>query len=262
MPEETLLSIEIKNTQPVELDDLTAALSGIAEEYKRHVLFGEQPSEFREVKLFVKEMRGGSIIADLVTYGPLVFPFIVQANEIVEFTKHLKRCYDYLLARNQEKPANLEKADLVNLSKIVEPIAKDNGAQINIATAHFHSPVQITINSLEANAAQNRIKREIELLQEPVTGVHEKVLLYWYQARNDPKSQAGDRAIIESISRSSVKAVFANESVKARMLLADDNPFTHAYVTDVAVETVKDRPALYRILNVHEKLDKPTDGTA
>jgi len=127
-------------------------------------------------------------------------------------------------------------------------------ARFNVA-----APIQITLNSLEANAAQNTAKREIELLHEPITGTKEKVLLYWYQARNDPRSQAGDRAIIESIYRGPVKAVFMNENVKAKMLLDTPNPFTHAYVVDVSVETVRDRPALYRILNVHEVIEKPSE---
>lgn len=36
---------------------------------------------------------------------------------------------------------------------------------------------------------------EINLMKEPISGIKEKVLLHWYQARNDPKSKAGDKAI-------------------------------------------------------------------
>jgi hypothetical protein len=250
------LSIEIKNTQPIELSDLTESLIGFADEYKHHIAISDPTAQPEEIKLYVKEMRTGSIIADLIAIVPLTLPFVAEANHVIEFCQYLSRAYKYLTGKSREKP-EMEKADYLNLNRIVEPVAKDSGAQINIGTLNISAPVVFSLNSLEANAAQNAAKREIELLHEPVTGVKEKVLLYWYQARNDPRSQAGDRAIIESIYRGPVKAVFLNESIKAKMLLDTDNPFTHAYVVDVAVETVRDRPALYRILNVHEVIEKP-----
>jgi hypothetical protein len=260
MPDEITLSLEIKNSQPIELTDLTESLAGLAEEYKRRTALAEGVGIAEEVRLFVKEMKTGSIIAYLVTYAPLSLPFVEYTNHIVEFCKFLSTAYGYLTGKNREKP-DLEKADYINLSRIIEPIAKDASAQLNIGTLNFNAPVEINLNSLEANAAQNAAKREIELLHEPVTGVKEKVLLYWYQARNDPRSEAGDRAIIESIYRGPIKTVFLNESVKSKMLLAADNPFTHAYVVDVTVETVRGKPALYKILNLHEVIEKPSDET-
>jgi hypothetical protein len=40
--------------------------------------------------------------------------------------------------------------------------------------------------------------------------------------------------------------------------LEDDNPFRMAYLVDVAVETVNGRPILYKVLAVHEKLERLT----
>lgn len=63
--------------------------------------------------------------------------------------------------------------------------------------------------------------------------------------------------MIESIHPGAVKAVFANDNIRRSMLLGTENPFTHAYIVDVSVETVRGKPALYRILNVHDKVEKP-----
>ena len=262
MPDpEPRLHIEIKNVQPLELVDLNKSLLGIAEQYKRFVTSEGTPADAEEVKLYVSEIRSGSIIADLVSYSPLMLPFIENTVSILDFCKYLHAAYEYLLGKTREKPRQLEKIDYQALTNIVEPVAKDNGAQINIGAINVTNPVFINLNSLESNAVQNSAKREIEKLQEPVTGIKEKVLLYWYQARNDPKSEAGDRAIVESIYRGPVKAVFSNESIKTKMLLDMENPFTHAYVVDLAVETIRDKPALYRILDVHEKIDKPAEDS-
>jgi hypothetical protein len=259
---QTRLHIEIKNSQPIELIDLNKSLLGIAEEYKRFLSTSGSPADAEEIKLYVSEIRSGSVIADLVAFSPLLLPFVEQTVSILDFCKYLQAAYSYLLGKSSEKPQPLEKVDYQALTNIVEPIAKDGAGQMNIGAININQPViQITMNSIEANAAQNSAKREIEKLQEPVTGIKEKVLLYWYQARNDPKSEAGDRAIIESIYRGPVKTVFANESIKTKMLLDMENPFTHAYVVDVAVETIRGRPALYRILEVHDKIDKPAEDS-
>src|SRR6266446_3921643 len=154
MPNEIGLSIEIKNTQPIELVDLTESLIGFADEYKRHIAISDPSALPEEIKLYVKEMRTGSIIADLIAIAPLMLPFVADANHVIEFCEYLSRAYKYLTGRSREKP-EMEKADLLNLMRIVEPIAKDVGAQINVGTINVAAPIQITLNSLEANAAQN-----------------------------------------------------------------------------------------------------------
>jgi hypothetical protein len=99
--------------------------------------------------------------------------------------------------------------------------------------------------------------REIGMLREPVTGVHRNVVLSWYQAKKDMASHTGDRIIIESISLSPVKVLFDNDISKTQMLLGSDNPFLSAFRVDVAVETVNGKPVLYKILNVHERIEIP-----
>ena len=253
------LTIEIKNEVPVELTDLTKSFLGLADEYRRFVAKHEHPLVADDIRLYVKEIRPGSIIAVLQPYALLALPIVENSNTVIEFCGYLKTAYDYFTGKRREKPL-LEKANFNNLSNIIEPIAKDNGSQINITgTINFNAPVTLNINSLEANAAQNALQREIAALREPSTGIHEKVLLYWYQARNDPTSQKGDRSIIESVYPSSVKTVFATESVKAKMIYGEENPFKYAFVVDVAVETINGRPALYKIIAVYDKISEPLE---
>src|ERR1035438_647675 len=251
MPDNVKLTVEIKNQSPVELVDLTESLLSFADGYKRYFAKNDDPIVAQDVRLYVKEMRSGSIIADLIAQAPYALPLIENANTVFEFIEYLKRATDYLLGKSREKPA-LEKANYENFVRILEPVSKDSGSQLNIGAININNPqapITINLSSLESNAAQNAARRELEALKEPVTGMHEKVLLYWYQARNDPRSNRGDRAIIESIASGAVKAVFANESIKAKILSED--LFNLAYVVDVAVETIKGKPALYRILELH-----------
>jgi hypothetical protein len=259
--ESAVLTIEIQNKEPVELIDLTNSLLSLADEYKR--FSGRQDvADVTDVKLYIKEIRTGSIIADIVACAPGLLPYVGYATSIISFSTYLKKAYDFLMGHSTDKPDDLQKIDYENLSAFLEPIAKDNASQLNChATVNGNVTVNININSLEANAVQNKVKREISMMQEPIAGIKEKVLLYWYQARNDPKSKAGDKAVIESIQPTPVKVIFNNDSVKSQMIYGD-NPFTSAYVVDVEVETIRNKPALYKVISVQERIDKSPDPTS
>lgn len=250
--------VEISNRTPVQLIDLTQSLISFAKEYQ-----GFADSEFEgdyrtETHLYVKEIRTGSIITELVPYAAGLLPFLSDTNTVIGFVKHLKAAVDKL--RTPKEPGtktDLSRTTLTNIASIVDPIAKDNGSQINISGETINiAPVYLTVNSTDANIVQNQAARELALLRAPLVGLHENVVMYWYQARNDPTSKAGDKAIIESISSRPVKVVFATEKIKAEMLRLDENIFRHAFIVDVHVETVENRPMLYKVMQVHEEIER------
>ncbi len=260
MIDDSRLTIKICNSQLVELSDLSNSFSSFADEYKRHLTQDGVFALPDEVRLYVKEIRTGSIVADLVVLAPYVLPFVEYSKTIISFTEYLKTAYDYLIGKKTEKP-QLTKANYENLIGIVNPIAKDKSSQLNIKnTINGNVVVNINLNSIEANAAQNTAHREIDALIAPISGFREKVLLYWYQARNDPKSKTGDKAIVESVYDGPVKAIFDNDTLKEIMLLDAYNPFNLAYLVDLTVETIQGKPVIYKILKMHEKFSKPVEG--
>jgi len=251
--EEARLTIEIENKRPIELVDLTKSVLGFADEFQRHLAKEHPEVEAADVKLYIKEIHTGSVFADLVAVSPLLLQSISYLNTVISFSAHLKRAYDYLSGKTDDKPP-LEKTSYENLANIVEPIAKDHGSQLNIGTVN--GPVYVQVTSTEANAAQNSARREIEDLRSVESRLHEKVLLYWYQARGDASSTTGDKGVIESIADHPVKVICANDIIKAQMVLDNENPFKEAYIVDVVVETIKGKPALYKILTLHDKLPR------
>jgi hypothetical protein len=253
MADDATLRIEIKNRRPVEVGDFTSSLQALAEEFKSQIEARDPEIAAADVRLYVKEVRTGSIIAELVAIAPQTLQLVSYTNAVVGFYKHMKSAYDWLSGDAEQRPA-LDKQSLHNLSQIVEPVAKESGSQINIGVVH--GSLVLNVDSQRANAIQNRARKELEALAEPSKGVHEKVLLRWYQARGgDVKSKAGDRAIIESVSKVAVKTICANDAIKSQMILEEENPFREAYIVDVMVDTINGKPALYKILAVHDKFE-------
>lgn len=248
------LVVEIKNRDPVQLLDLTQALVSFAREFQTYADEALDGPYRAQTHLYVKEIRTGSIITELVANAAGLLPIVSDANTLIGFTKHLTVAINWLLHRTPEKnPPSISRSTVQNIGSIVEPIAKDSASQLIIHTETInHAPVFLTINSHDANALQNQIQRQLADWRAPATGMHEKVVMYWFQARNDAKSTAGDKAKIESISQRPVKVIFASEAIKAQMLAIDENIFTHAFIVDVQVETVENSPVLYKIVRVYE----------
>jgi hypothetical protein len=259
MNDECGLIFEIKKDKPVELIDLTNSLFGVADEYRRFLIKEGGPPAAEEIKLYVKKISSSNIVAELITASPGLLPIISYAKNISDFSKYLKMCIDFCLGKITKDP-ELEKNNYENINNIIEPVAKDKASQLNCSTI-INGDVNFTfnVNSIEANAIQNDIRKRLESMKEPLTGTHKKVLLYWYQARNDPKSAAGDRAIIESIYMVPVKVIM-DEEIKADMLAGKDNPFKMGYIVDVEIQTIKGRPAIYKITRVYEKINLEDDS--
>ena len=248
------LKIEVKNAKPVELLDLTASLTAFANEYMRHLQRDHPEDSAAEVRLYVKEIHTGSIVASLMAASPGIIQGVSYANSVISFSTFLKKSYDFLTGKSKDKPSDLNKKTLENLSQIVEPIAKDSGSQLNIGTVNGN--VYYNITAAEANQAQNAVTRLLRDESVKTNRLHEKVLLYWYQARADAKSTSGDKGIIESIAPFPVKVICATDSIKMEMILDVENPFKEAYIVDVAIETINEKPMVYKIIALHEKVPR------
>ena len=261
--EQTVLKVRIANTKPVELLDLTTSLTAMADEYKRHLDASGVELEDKQVHLFIKEVRSGSIeidLIDLVNYASVTGAAVVAGNfnAVVEFAKTLKQGFDWLAGRTSVVPEMAtDRQRLKNYVNMVEPIAKDNGSQIIIApevNGQVTGDININVLYTDANALQNTAARQIAALKEPVSGLKEKVLLRWYQTRNSLEN-TGDRAIIESIHPRPLKAIFNSPAIKRSMLQLSENLYSQAFIVDVMVDTIEGSPKLYKIMEMHDHID-------
>jgi hypothetical protein len=252
------LRVEINNSNPIELIDLTKSLISLANQFNSYVAEHGERKEDREAKLYIREIKTGSVILDLVEFASkTAIPFVENAHTIIGFTGKIKKIINYFLKKEDEKPA-LSKGDFNDLSTILNPIAKDNASQLNLSTIiNGDVTVQVTINSIEANALQNMFKMEVDKAKAPaLEPAKEKVLFYWEQAKRDLSAETGNKGIIESISPKAIKVIFEDDALKEKMLKGEQNPFLLASIVDVKVETIQGLPCVYKILKVHESFIK------
>lgn len=256
MPEnQAVLNITIYNSKPVELLDLTESMNGLGRQYIRFLeKNGNKVTD--DAKLYVREMRTGSIIIELVDLVPLTAPMFVDAenfNHVIDFAKNLKTVYEYFVGKGEAPQEELKEQDLRNYSTFLNPIARDKASQINVSGDYNYSPiVHINLNSIESNAIQNQISEAIGKIKETVPGLHNNVVFYWHTIRNSKISTSGETGIIETVSPKPIKVVFSSEYIKLQLAFIEDkNPMLSGFIVDVNVETIQGRPVLYNILKVH-----------
>jgi hypothetical protein len=250
------LEIKINNTKPVALEDL--ALSLLSFNHQFHKFVESETNKETDVgsELLIKEVRSGSIIIELVSHAAPILPLLWEGGSLSEWAKVVKDTCSWLLGKIDRPPKEMTKQDLQEWNKFVEPVAKDNGSQMNINVSNGGIVInQITINSTEANAMQNKISKAIENLDTPEENIHNRKVMYWYQTKFDPNSDTGNKAIIDDISKSGLKVIFENNAVKESMLHVDlkfGKPWQElAYVVDVKIETVRGVPKMYKVLKYY-----------
>ncbi|MAB97233.1 MAG: hypothetical protein CMK71_04075 [Pseudomonadaceae bacterium] len=251
------LEIKINNQKPVILTDLTMSLLGINQQYQRFIEAETNQDYQASTELYIKEVRAGSIIVELVALSMPIVPLVWQGGSLSEWATYAKETIEWLLGKIDKAPKDVSKQDLKQWNNILEPVAKDNGSQLNFTVSDGGTVInQFFINSQEANAAQNSIQRQLARLDEPDDHIQKNRVMYWYQTKFDSDSHTGDKAIIEDISKKPLKVIFENNAVKEAMLGGDERfskPWHKlAYVVDVEVQTINGVPKVYTILRYHQ----------
>lgn len=250
------LEIKINNQRPVGLKDLSMSLLAFNHQFHKFVESETKKETEIGTELIIKEVRSGSIIIELVSQAAPIIPLLWEGGSLLQWSKVVQDICNWLLGKLEKPPRDVTKQDLQEWNKFIEPVAKDHGSQMNINVSDGIAVInQITLNSTEANAIQNQISRLIDDMDTPEENVHKRKVMYWYQAKFDPDSDTGNRAIIDDLYKGSLKVIFENNAVKEAMLHPDPNfkkPWHElAYIVDVEVETVRGVPKVYKVLRYY-----------
>lgn len=252
------LQLEIKNKAPLALTDLTVSLLAFSHQYSKYIERTTNEPVPAAKQLVIKEVRSGSVIIDLLGYSGVALPLIWTSGcSVIEFYNQAKAVLEWLLDKAEKPPMTLNKTDLSQWGNFLNPIAQDEGSQINISAK---DNAQITVNqfvmtSPEAAKAVRKIQRETAALDDEDENIHRRKLMYWFQTKFVEHAQTGDKAVIEDISKKPIKVIFENDEVKRHMLAGDRHfgrPWHElAYVVDVEVMTVREQPRMYKVLKYY-----------
>ena len=266
-----VLTLKIENSQPIELNDFVGSFTSLAREYRKSVA-GDVNFE-DDAKIYVKEVRKGSIIADLVPLivetAPIVASHANQILQAVEFVKSMELRVSKLI--EGEAPDSATKSDLDSWGNYVAAIARDPDASSTLEAAVFEDGKReiraaLTFNTGGAQKAEATLQAAKRMLEKEHNEVFERVLMIFTRSdvRDAPNGKrSGERVVIEEISKRDLAIMYASDLAKERIKYEvreeNDNVFKKGFVVDVMAMTKNDKPVAYKILEVHDVLDLPED---
>jgi hypothetical protein len=271
----THIIVTLDTKEPIEIGDFVTAFTSIASQYNKFMA-DNHPEMGGDARVYVKEVRSGSIIADLI---PVLTAFgvtgstlvaIQQADAIVDFvTKYGGKLKVYLDGDGIDVAAT--NSDLKDFLGSVAAIANDPDGKASIEAAYFEDGrkdvrAAIRFTTPEARRATEHIEEHRRALRATEHALHERVLMRFVQSnikRTAMEKRTGERVIIEEIARVDRPLIYASElaerQIKHEMIEADENVYKKGFVVDVYIETKNDRPVAYKVTNLHQVIDLPDD---
>ncbi len=261
-----VVSLDLR--QPVEIHDFVATFAGLGGQFERFVR-RERPNLEGEVKVFVKEVRKGSMEALMViaTAYPIIITSMDHLQISTQFVKSVAKNIDVF----RRQGGRLPEATRTELSDIVDTVtatANDPDGRASIKAVEYSKEGERVQFSMEFTTPQARqALKEIEGQFREIAAVtdfdHENKLLTFFQSNRKEEGKTGEKGLIEDISPKPLSVIYASdlarERIKSEMLSGDRNIYKLGFFVDVNVATRAGKPVAYRTKAVHDVIDLP-DG--
>jgi hypothetical protein len=159
---EIALTVRFENSRPVELIDLGTSFEALGQEYQRFVHRSGHDTIPENAKLYITEIRAGSILVQLKAFLEQASFLVDHVHVLAGFVTNLQDLVDFFLGRPALKQPPVPRDEAERLGEVLQPVAKDAGAQLTISVTGNTGPVTIApiiITSERANAVQNGIRR-------------------------------------------------------------------------------------------------------
>ena len=262
------IELRIDLEQPAALVDLVGAFAAVGNQFDEYLRKHHADLE-GSAQLFVKQIRAGSIIVELI---PMVQTVLQSMDSVLIVDGFVSRFRDLLAPYLQgSKAPDATKVEVRDILKIVRLIANDTSGNATISSAEYHrtkSTERVSIKwdtreAKQATAALERQRIEIDL---PAHESFENVLMVlWQSNKKHPKTgkPTGEKAIIEAVSQRPLALIYeselAQERIKYETTEDERNAFRKGFYVDCMVERFDGKPVAYKITAVRNVIDLPDE---
>jgi len=269
-PPHIVLNLKTKN--PIELTDFVSAFTSISNQYEKFIR-AHYPDMSSDANFFVREVRAGSIEAELIPWALQGLSAVVNVIEQVEIVVKFVQNYGGALSPylGGSKSPEVTRSDLKDFMGAVSAIANDPNGHATLRAVAFEDgkkkiKAAISFDTSEARQAQRQIEDQQVMIEANESADHQRVLMVFTQSNIKDATmgkRTGERVRVEEISPRDLPLIYASDlaeqRIKHEVREADDNVYKKGFVVDVNVQLVNGKPAAYRIKNVHQVIDLPSD---
>lgn len=267
------LTLRLDTSEPIELGDFVGAFTSLANEFERFL--AEKSGAKAEARMFVREVRHGSVIADIIAeHGPYIVAIagqaVTQAETAMVLEDFIRRWGGRLTAlfTNKIQAGELENpADLKDFLKTVRSITADPAASHTLEAATFEDGrrevrAAFRFTAPEARTAEVNIEDRLRILADPATTPRYRVLMVFTRSDINNASlnkKSGERVVINEISDKPLALMYGSEvaeqRIKHEIREADDNVFKKGFVVDVLVRRHGGKDVAYSVIGLHSVID-------
>jgi hypothetical protein len=234
-----VLQLDIQTDKTKEIELITLSNSMVAFNNLYYDYLKRNPkNEKSEYKLYVDELKTGSIILHIFEIAPHVLPNIPP--QLYSFMENFITILDFLSSKTKDNNLSIKlNINMLRNIKIFITLIKDSDGKLNIVLPFGKQIINNNYTTEDSLKISDRCDKEIKKIQESGDSIiKEKVYLKLYQARNSnlSLSNAGNIGIIEEISKIPIVLSFVNDRLKYDITKGETNPFNYIYIVDIEIK--------------------------
>jgi hypothetical protein len=263
--------LNIKTRNAIELTDFVSAFTSISSQYEKFIR-SHYPEMSHDANIFIREVRAGSIEADLIPWALQGLSAVVNVIEQIEIVVKFVKTYGSTLSTylGGSTSPDATRSDLKDFMGAVSAIANDPNGRATLQAVAFEDgkkkiKAAISFDTTQARQAQKQIEDQ-QLMFEKESADHRRVLMVFTQSNIKDTAmgkRTGERVKVDDVSSRDMPLIYASDlaeqRIKHEVREADDNVYKKGFVVDVNVQLVNGKPAAYRVTNVHQVIDLPSD---
>lgn len=264
--------LRIETEEPIELGDFVKAFTSLASEYEKFVK-RVSPNLQNHAQIYVREVRAGSIEADLIPWLVVAAPWINDMEKILIVEDFVRlwgsRITALISGKTDDQPQT--KSELQAFSDAVEAIANDPNGYSELEVATFEDGKRkvraaFKFNTIEARKARVSIEDRSNELNANDYLNRERALMTFSRSDKDSAKigkYSGELVVVEEISKNRLPLVYGSElaerRIKHEIREAHDNIYKKGFIVDVNVKHRNGRPVAYSVTNLHQVIDLPDE---
>lgn len=262
------LEFKLDLDDPVEIGDFAALFSGLGGQFESY-LKDSHPEVAGAARLYVKEVRHGSIVADLFALMREMIGYMDDTIIVLSFAALFSRRVRAWIAG--QHVLGMNKTELRDANDTLRAIANAKSGKAvlksyKLTKGVWQSTVEAEFSADEARQALKTVGDQVRALDKIEGADHQRVLMVFTRPDSGDAQvgkSTGEKVLIEQVSSRKLPLIYASDlagqEIKHEMRDADQNIFKRGFVVDVNVATRNGKPVAYSVTNLHQIIDLPDE---
>jgi len=262
------ITVTLDISEPVEICDFAGLFAGLGGQFDAY-LRDKHPDLKGKAQMYVKEVRQGSIVADLIPSIPDLIGLMDDVVIVAAFASLFSKRVRALISGAFVPGA--KKSDIKELNETIQAVAHDKDGTMRVESIRYEDgawkkTLEIQFDTKEARRAVETLAAQKASLDETERVDHARVLMTFERSSKSDinvNQPTGERVVIEEISPNPKALIYASDLaeqiIKHEIRESDDNIYKKGFVVDTNVRSRQGRIVAYAITHVHQVIDLPDD---